>query len=150
MEWKKIGFVHGHGTTNEAHDYSFIDEPKEAGHYEYRLRQIDFDGTSAYSHTVAIFFGQTDEFYLEQPFPNPLPASSVNSGSVLRYHIEKSNHISLRVYDALGKERSTLVDGFIEAGTHEVTLQRGMLSRGLYYIRLSNGAEIRSRKIVME
>ncbi|HFA49281.1 MAG TPA: T9SS type A sorting domain-containing protein [Bacteroidetes bacterium] len=67
-DWQKIGFVAGHGTTLEAQDYSFIDEKPFSTHLGgckggctnyYRLRQMDFDGASGFSKTVAVFMENT-------------------------------------------------------------------------------------------
>ncbi len=48
-DWELIGFVEGNGSTTEPINYSFIDENVQPGVYQYRLKQIDFDGTFTYS-----------------------------------------------------------------------------------------------------
>ncbi|MCW9065211.1 MAG: YCF48-related protein, partial [Ignavibacteriaceae bacterium] len=48
-EWESMGFVEGHGTTTEEKIYSFVDENLVAGTYQYRLKQIDYDGSFEYS-----------------------------------------------------------------------------------------------------
>ena len=50
--WERIGFVQGHGTTTEENSYSFIDENLKAGNYQYRLKQIDYDGSFEFSNIV--------------------------------------------------------------------------------------------------
>ena len=52
--WESIGFIDGKGTTTEQQDYSFVDENLSAGKYQYRLKQIDFDGTFEYSNTIEV------------------------------------------------------------------------------------------------
>ncbi len=47
--WKEIGFVPGHGTTTETQHYSFTDNDVKPGNYQYKLKQIDYDGTFEYS-----------------------------------------------------------------------------------------------------
>ena len=44
-EWTEIGFVAGSGTTTEPRSYSFVDENLPSGVYQYRLKQVDFDGS---------------------------------------------------------------------------------------------------------
>ena len=51
-EWINIGFISGNGTTTETKSYSYKDENLSAGKYQYRLKQIDFDGTFEYSNIV--------------------------------------------------------------------------------------------------
>ncbi len=53
-EWVKIGFVPGFGTTTEVYQYYFIDESVQPGNYQYRLKQIDFDGTFEYSNIIEV------------------------------------------------------------------------------------------------
>jgi hypothetical protein len=50
----KIAFVQGHGTTNAAHSYQFIDIPTTPDSYSYRLREISTDGRSAYTTEVVV------------------------------------------------------------------------------------------------
>ncbi|MDP2366604.1 MAG: hypothetical protein Q8M94_22850, partial [Ignavibacteria bacterium] len=51
-EWESISFINGNGTTTETKSYSYKDENLYAGKYQYRLKQIDFDGTFEYSNTI--------------------------------------------------------------------------------------------------
>jgi len=48
-EWKSISFVPGAGTTTSIKEYSYTDKNLQAGTYQYRLKQIDLDGTIEYS-----------------------------------------------------------------------------------------------------
>ena len=68
--WERIGFVEGKGTTTEIQSYSFQDKP-EAGIYKYKLKQIDFDGTFAYSSEIEVEVKAPNVFSLEQNYPNP-------------------------------------------------------------------------------
>ena len=53
--WGKIGFVQGNGTINSPKEYSFIDSDlPDANQVGYRLKQIDNDGTFAYSKVVSV------------------------------------------------------------------------------------------------
>ncbi len=44
-EWEEIGFAPGHGTTTETQHYSFTDNDVKPGRYQYKLNQIDYDGS---------------------------------------------------------------------------------------------------------
>jgi hypothetical protein len=73
-DFEKIGFVPGQGDTNVGMDYSFVDQSPLYTSY-YRLKQLDFDGTFAYSrvisvknehaHLIAYPNPATDHFYLK-------------------------------------------------------------------------------------
>lgn len=58
--WAERGFVAGHGTTNERHDYAFLADALAPGRHRFRLRQVDFDGTTHYSAAVEVFLGVTE------------------------------------------------------------------------------------------
>ncbi len=75
-EWKSIEFVNGNGTTTEPQTYSYKDENLSAGKYQYRLKQIDFDGTFEYSNTIEVEINPPAKFSLEQNYPNPFNPST--------------------------------------------------------------------------
>jgi len=52
--WETMGFVAGSGNSNSVKDYSFTDKKVAAGKYAYRLKQIDNDGTFAYSKEIEV------------------------------------------------------------------------------------------------
>lgn len=47
-DWSKVGFVNGNGTTSTPMNYSFTDRGLNSGKYNYRLKQIDFNGNFKY------------------------------------------------------------------------------------------------------
>jgi hypothetical protein len=73
-------------------------------------------------------------FELKQNFPNPF-----NPSTRIVYSLATASTVSLRVYDLLGQEVATLVDGYNEAGTHEVQFDAPTLSDGVYYCALRAG-----------
>ena len=70
-------------------------------------------------------------FKLEQNYPNPF-----NGTTKFQYSLPNPSHVSLKVFNALGQEVATLVDGESTAGTFEVTFDARGLSSGMYYYRL--------------
>lgn len=71
QNWNSIGFVQGHGTTNQPHSYSFTDQNLIPDSYKYRLKQIDFDGSFSYSEEVQVDIALPLEWRLFQNYPNP-------------------------------------------------------------------------------
>ena len=53
-EFEVIGYVQGSGTTTEKQNYSFIDNDLIEGNYQYRLKQIDYDGSYSFSNVAEI------------------------------------------------------------------------------------------------
>jgi hypothetical protein len=72
------------------------------------------------------------EFYLDNPYPNPF-----NPVTTIRYHLPVTSTISLKVYDILGKEISTLVNEEQTIGNHELKFNASNLSSGVYFIKLT-------------
>ena len=71
LKWEEIGFVAGHGTTQDWQAYDFMDEYPAEGTNYYRLRQVDFDGAYEYSRIVEVRFSTTPLSEI-RVFPNPV------------------------------------------------------------------------------
>ncbi|MCO6446562.1 MAG: T9SS type A sorting domain-containing protein [Ignavibacterium album] len=144
MEWTKIGFVPGFGTTTEPKSYSFIDSKLETGNYNYRLKQIDLDGSFAYSNTINIKIEQPFVFTLDQNYPNPF-----NPVTSIQYAIANKQFVKLIVYDVLGNEIAVLVNEEKPAGKYEVSWNASNLASGVYIYRLQSGLFVSSKKMML-
>ena len=143
-EYQKIGFVEGKGTTTETQNYLFRDEELLSGSYTYRLRQVDFDGSFAYSDEVEIDISQPNVFYLGQNYPNPF-----NPSTNIKYSVPQDGLVSLKVYDLLGKEVATLVNESQQAGTFDVVFEGSNLASGVYYYQLKVGDLTSTKKLML-
>ncbi len=143
--FSKIGFVEGNGNSNSPKSYSFVDKNHSSGNYSYRLKQIDRDGKFTYSQTVEVTLNDAPkEFTLIQNYPNPFnPATSIN------YQLPLNGYVTLKVFDALGKEIVTLVNEVKEAGNYSVNFNAENLSSGLYFYQLTSGSFHQTRKMVL-
>jgi hypothetical protein len=70
------------------------------------------------------------EYALEQNYPNPF-----NPTTTIHYQIPNAGHVTLRIYDILGREVATLVDGMEDMGSYSVTFDGGKLASGVYIMR---------------
>jgi Secretion system C-terminal sorting domain len=141
--WVKVGFVEGNGNSNSPKNYSFLDRNPVNGKAEYRLRQIDNDGAFKYSSIVTVNSLPT-KFELSQNYPNPF-----NPVTTIRYSIPKAENVTLKVYDELGKEVSTLVNENKEAGNYKVTFNGAELTSGIYYYRITAGDFTEVKKLML-
>lgn len=143
-EFERVGFVEGKGTTTEAQNYLFRDKDLLSGNYTYRLKQTDFDGSFAYSDEVEIEISQPNVFYLGQNYPNPF-----NPSTNIKYSIPADGNVTLKIYDILGEEVSTLVNEFQQAGTFDVVFDGSNLSSGVYYYQLTSGELTSTKKMML-
>ncbi len=170
-QWLKIGFVHGHGNSNSPKQYEFIDinQFDDNSHplkLQYRLKQIDTDGTSTYYSALAeINNGITyienpsidapTEFSLSQNYPNPFNPSTIIEYSIPRLteYYSVRQHIKLIVYEVLGNNVATLVSELYEPGFYKVEFDASSVSplipSGIYIYRLIAQQNSISKKMLI-
>jgi hypothetical protein len=142
--FETIGYVEGNGTTTENNYYSFTDNKVTSGTYTYRLKQVDLDGTFKYSNEVEVNVIAAAVFSLAQNYPNPFnPTTNIN------FSIPESGNVKLAVYNTLGQEVATLVNGVMAAGQHEVTLNAQSLPSGAYIYKLQSGNSVMIKKMLL-
>jgi hypothetical protein len=129
--YKEVGFVPGSGTTTEPRSYTFIDPNLTAGIYTYRLKQIDYDGSTAYSDEVSVEVKAPVAFSLEQNYPNPF-----NPNTVISFSLAAESRVTLKVFDLLGQEVVTLVNGDYTQGSHKIEFNGSKLNSGVYFYKL--------------
>ena len=86
------------------------------------------------------------EFRLEQNYPNPF-----NPETVISYWLPVAGHVSLKVFDLLGREVATLVDEFQNAGTYnsQFSIIHSQLTSGVYFYRLQAGNFVQTKKMIV-
>jgi hypothetical protein len=143
-------FTAGNGTTNRAFEYSFTDNSALPGSWFYRLVQIDLDGSVHYGSAVKVdvLAGIADSapatFELQQNWPNPF-----NPKTVVSCQWPVASKVRLVVYDMLGREVETLLDGQMEPGRREVTFDATGLASGVYVYRLTAGSYVESKRMAL-
>lgn len=84
-------------------------------------------------------------FSLDQNYPNPF-----NPTTVIRYHLPKAGYVTLKVYNLVGQELTTLVNEVKQGGRYEVQFDGAGLASGVYFYRLvvSAGGSLSSEHFV--
>jgi hypothetical protein len=131
-------FVKGNGSTLEEHVYSYTEPFPGSGQWEYRLRQVDLNGTEWFSEAVRAG-GVTDvlvqtppsAYALHQNYPNPF-----NPSTTVRFAVPVRSHVRIALFDLLGRQVAVLADDLKEPGHHTLTVDGRMLSSGVYLCRM--------------
>ena len=129
--FEKIGFVDGSGNSNSPKDYSFSDAPSGQSAYQYRLKQIDNDGSFKYSKTIEVSLNSPSRFNLEQNYPNPF-----NPSTNIQFTLPVDAKVVLEVYNTIGQKVATLINREMSSGNHSVVFNAEDLPSGIYIYRL--------------
>jgi len=131
-------FIEGGGTTLESRTYSFVDHMVPAVGAWYRLRQIDLDGTVHRSDAIRVEVLTStedaplpEEFALLQNHPNPF-----NPSTTIEFDLPLTGWVSLKVYNNLGGEIATLVEGELGPGRHLAIWNPEGVASGVYFYRM--------------
>ena len=108
--------------------------------YWFAISAFDFSwNVSSLSRPVKIFIVTKEQqqrslpktFALSQNFPNPF-----NPATTIDYQLPSNGHVSLKIYDVLGREVATLANFQQSAGYYSVSLNASSLPSGIYFYRI--------------
>jgi hypothetical protein len=85
-----------------------------------------------------------ESFFVEQNYPNPF-----NPSTTIRFGIPSACHVIVNIFNLLGQEVATLIDGRINAGRHELLIDATNLSSGVYLYRIQAGHEVSIKQMVL-
>ena len=128
ITWEKVGNSTGRGSFNSPVNYSFTDNYIQAGKYNYRLKQIDFNGSFKYYNlSNEVVVGIPDKFELSQNYPNPF-----NPVTKIKYDLPVDSKVSIKIYDMTGREVASLVNSNQIAGYYIVEFNASNIASGIY------------------
>lgn len=127
--------------------YREYGSPLSNSPYEKYMVGAIIDGVTYGSILMDIhqIFSEIPEHYtLEQNYPNPF-----NPSTVIKFSLMKTSNVSLVVYDQLGREIQTLVNGRKNAGTYQYLFNANELSNGIYFYRLKADDFVETKKMML-
>jgi len=83
-------------------------------------------------------------FFLYQNYPNPF-----NASTTIQYEVPVRGPVSLKIYNVLGQEVGTLVEGESPAGIHRVPWNAAKLPSGIYLCRLESNGWLSTAKLLL-
>lgn len=135
-----LAFVDSRGDLTGSRSYQFLTESLAAGQYEFRLRQIDWDGRYQYSQrmTAEIFSEQTYALY-------PQPCTDQTT---LLLPAHSSEALQLELLDLQGRVIQAWHKGQPLPGQSEWTLRLEAVPAGIYHLRISDGQTSETLRII--
>jgi hypothetical protein len=137
-----IAFVAGAANSSVAKNYVYIDFDNNTGNVCYRLKQIDMNGVSELSKVVCVTIEATKTNNELVTSPNPF-----NGSLVVKYHSINEGNITIQLIDMLGKTHQEVVET-VTKGDNQITLNTDAMPLGIYFIRIANGNDITTQRIV--
>jgi hypothetical protein len=147
--WFALGFVAGHGTTTQQHDYGFTDPLGDLSAYccllDYRLKLIDLDGRFEYSPEV--------EVRLDAPLPgfslraHPSPCNELLT---VQLGLAESGATSIFLHDIAGRTVVVIAQNTdLRAGNYSFPIRTSGLSPGLYLLTAETRDGRRMEKVMV-
>ncbi|HEX9655137.1 MAG TPA: T9SS type A sorting domain-containing protein [bacterium] len=121
--------------------------------YYYRVSAHDFSGNeSAYSNEFSLLVTSVEgnggvlpkEYALYQNYPNPF-----NPTTAIKFDLKASGNVVLSIYNMLGEEVMTLIDGHMEAGQHQWTVSADNLTSGVYFYKIQTNSYTAVKKMIL-
>ncbi|WP_347157091.1 T9SS type A sorting domain-containing protein [Pontibacter chitinilyticus] len=146
--FSQLGIVAGHGNSSTALKYSYTDQRPGSGTNYYRLKQVDFSGTSKYSKVIDVAFkGVTSDALQVALFPNPCQVSNCN---ISLSNIQQTPETQLELQDLSGKVvyRKTIRNE--GRATYKLPLQDLGPHKGLFILTATSGQQVVRQRVVLQ
>lgn len=149
------GVIQYSAVTNEWADYGLSDMPviAFAMHPQSHTLVIGTSGSGVFLAPNLKFATDTEDetgsvlpeaFALQQNYPNPF-----NPQTSIPFDLRETVHVKIGVYDMLGRQLGLLVDGTLQAGSHQVTWDAGDVPSGTYLVRMDAGGKTFTKTMVL-
>jgi hypothetical protein len=145
-EWKKISFVTGKGNSNVPVQYTYEDKKLNCGKYNYRFKQIDYNGNFEYfALNGEVEISNPGKFILNQNYPNPF-----NPKTKIDFELPVDCKVTLKVYDITGRDIVVLLNNeFKKTDYYTIEFDGSRFSSGLYFYRLITDGFSETKKMIL-
>lgn len=131
--YDQIATVDGAGNSNVPVSYSFTDRNLNTARYNYRLKQVDYNGNFEYYNLAnEVIIGVPQKYALSQNYPNPFnPTTKIN------YDLPFDSKVTIKIFDITGREMGLIVNEVKAAGYYNVQFNASHLSSGVYFYQIN-------------
>jgi len=130
--WSTLSFVEGAGTTTQPQDYQYKADDLGYGRHQFRLAQVDQDGSRSTTKTVEAEVSLNRAYEVSRIYPNP-----VRQQGTLDLTVKEAQEVTGRLYDVLGREQGILFNRPLSADqTETIQLDTDQLPSGQYFLRI--------------
>jgi len=149
--------VIGQTSTNSFIDYDVSVGPVFEDTYDYRVKAKDLNNLvslpsnivtveNCVEHKQSASTGNGDNlsYKLYNAYPNPF-----NPRTTIEFEIPQKDYVSIILYNVLGKELKTLINGIKEKGTHQVQVNGTDLVSGIYFVKIQTNNFIKTQKLIL-
>ncbi|MBU0558573.1 MAG: T9SS type A sorting domain-containing protein, partial [Bacteroidetes bacterium] len=138
--------------------YKFVMIGSAGDRWEDSISNRTRDGLTGIPVTLPVVYFENDSIFvdmndngiivykyeLSQNYPNPF-----NPSTSIMYSVKESGIVSLKLYNSIGQEVATLVNGQMEAGNHTVQFNASTLSSGVYFYKIESGKFSSIKKMIL-
>jgi surface protein len=146
--WNQMGYVESNaegGTTTEAQSYRYTATDLSVGTHQFRLKQVDLDGSSQVHVPISVDVQMQEALTLTAPAPNP-----VSSTATLSFAVKEQAEATVAVYDMLGRKAATLFEGTPTPGeSTPLRLDASTLPSGPYFLRLRAAGRTETQRVTV-
>ena len=104
---------------------------------------VFFDNSSWVTDVISET-GIPEVYSLEQNYPNPF-----NPNTTIRFSVPEQANVTLKIFNSIGQEVASLLNGEITAGNHEVDFNASALSSGVYFYRINSANFTSTKKMIL-
>ncbi len=85
-----------------------------------------------------------NNYALSQNYPNPF-----NPSTTIKWQMPEAGNVTLKIYDVLGREVTTLINEELTVGNHKTAFDASQLSSGIYFYQLKAGSFVQTKKMIL-
>lgn len=143
--WINLSFIKGNGSKVDKSEYHFEDKTiQAAGTYQYKIKQIDFDGASIEYGPYETVYKIPEKIELQNAYPNPF-----NPSTLIPFTISKKTNVRIEIFNVLGQRVRVLLNKEFSPGTYSTTFDGQNEASGVYIIRLVADGHTFTKKILL-